>query len=333
MAVLWLLPRLLYFAVVPFILVSAASVIPIGGLIFDLGLLLVGLVVIEGLRGLSERSRIVRVVTRRQREFAAYYEAHPPRAFAYYVFFPLLLPLILARRNLRAEIGLYRGFTRVGLLVLVGHAGLDYATTWAPDLPFKEFFAATIGNLFVQAIALFAFIIPLAATVVTYHLRSDRRAVRLLLGAAALSVAFAFLGQANLQRAEVPVDVTHRVEVRAEVHPEATQAAQDAALRRLWADIEGGDATLEADGLVDDAATARAQEALLGVYPEDEAAAFNAHAWPPDAPTVAILQVRMPRGRAPVWRAQSREGATIVDEDAVPTEIYDIKATRSRTHE
>ncbi|MEZ4452444.1 MAG: hypothetical protein R3B09_23475 [Nannocystaceae bacterium] len=332
MDVLRLVPRLIYFAVVPFCLIAAAMVLPLSGLIIDLALLLLGLVLIEALRGLSERYRLVRAITRRQRAFAEFYQANPPHSFAYYVFFPLLLPIVLARRSARAELSLYRGFTRVGLLVLVGHACLDYATAWAPDLPFDEFLGATLGTLFLQWIALLGFIIPLAATVVHYHLQAKRRTVRLLLGVAALSVGVAFLGMMNLRRAEVPVETVKRVEIRTEVHPDQAAAAQDAALVRLWADLESGAATLEEDGLVDDAATARAQGALIGFYRADEAAAFTAHAWPVDAPTVAILQVRQPRDRPPVWRARGRDGRTITDKAEVPAEIYDARATTPRHH-
>lgn len=332
MGVLRLLPRLLYFAVVPFVLIISSTVIPLGGLIFDLALLLTGLILIEGLRDLSQRYRLVRAISRRHRAFADYYEAHPPRSFAYYVLFPVIFPYVLARRETRAELSLYRGFTRVGLLVLIAHAGLDYYTMWAPELPFREFLGATLGTLILQSIALLGFIIPLAATVVTHQLRGERRTVRLLLGTTMLSVALALVAILNLRRAEVQVEVVRRVELRSQIHAERAAAAHDAALARLWADLLAGAASLDDDGLVDDATTGRAQAELFGFYKPDEAAAFTAHAWPVAAPTVAIVQVRLPRGRAPVWRARTRDGRTIVDKAEVPPEIYDRPATTPRHH-
>ena len=101
MGALRLLPRLIYFAVVPFILVASATVLPLTGVIVNIVLLLVGLLVIGALRRLSERHRIVRAILRRQVAFASYYEANPPRNFAYYVFFPLLFPIFLFSRRTR----------------------------------------------------------------------------------------------------------------------------------------------------------------------------------------------------------------------------------------
>ena len=48
------------------------------------------------------------------------------------------------------------------------------------------------------------------------------------------------------------------------------------------------------------------QAELVGFYRDDEAAAFTAHAWPVDAPTVALIQMLALGGRPPVRRTSTR---------------------------
>lgn len=328
MGALRLLPRLIYFAVVPFILVVSATVLPLTGVIVNIVLLLVGFVVIGALRRLSDRHWIVRAILRRQVAFASYYEAHPPRNFAYYVFFPLLAPILLFSRRARQELALYRGFTRIGVVLITGHLVLDYQATWAPEIAAKEFVAASIGTFIVQMIALFAFVLPLATSVITLHLRQERRALRILLGAAALSVAFAGIGQLNMRTAAVPAETRKRVELRSEAAPARAVEAQERALARLWQEIDAG-APIDHDGLVGGEAVERVQAELVGFYRDDEAAAFTAHAWPVDAPTVALVQMLALGGRPPVWRASDRQGQAIDDAAAVPAAIYNQKVKHS----
>lgn len=328
MGFLRLLPRLVYFAVAPFVLVAAAVVLPMAGLLLNVVLMLAGLAVIEALRGASQRSRVARALLRRHLAFEAFYREHPPRSFAYYVFFPLLFPYWLVNRTARQEVGLYRGVTRVGLVVLAAQAVLGYVRVWAPEISVGKFVASSLGIFVIEFGLLLALVIPLSATIVSCTLRGDRRTVRILLAVAGLSVAVGLLGVTQLRAGMVPADVPMRVEARAHAVPERAAAVLDAALRAVWSDLRRGAARVESDGWIGGATLDRAHAELAGFYRDDEASAFSVYAWPAAAPTHAIVQIHLRPDMPPIWRASDGDGLIVADASAVPPEIFNARPSR-----
>ena len=84
--------RLAFFAVAPRVIVVAAALFPVTGALVTIGLALVVFLGGEALRALCTRWPMLARLLRGQLAFEAYYRDHPPRAFLYYVFYPLFFP-------------------------------------------------------------------------------------------------------------------------------------------------------------------------------------------------------------------------------------------------
>ena len=132
--------RLAFFVGAPIAIVKAAALFPVGGAIVQIVIALVIFFVGEAARGLSEKYTLARRLLRKQLEFEAYYREHPPRPFLYYVFYPLLFPYWLWNREARRELMLFRGFTILSAIVLVGTLTYQFFRLFPPELGAKEFF-------------------------------------------------------------------------------------------------------------------------------------------------------------------------------------------------
>lgn len=317
--------RLLYFLVAPFMVVAIAAVIPMTGVLINFVLLLASFIGIEALRRSAQRYRIVERVARRQLRFEAFYREHPPRMFPYYAFYPLLFPYWLANRIARQEFGLYRGFTVLGVILLVVFGAVDYQLNWTPELPVREFLKAWFATFILQIVVMIAFLIPLSVTIVSYQLAGRVRNVRIMLGTAALSIAFAFLGMLKNGDSIVPAPVVARVRLRSEAAPERAVAAQTAALTSVWQDIRDKRFELDHDGWLTVPALGRARAELTAFYRPAEANAFQVRVWPVDQPTHVLLQCHQPSDRPPVWLAMHADGSTSHDPATIPAGYLDAR--------
>ena len=82
----------------------------------------------------SSRSRVLAWLLSEALAFEAHYRERMPRAFIYYVFYPLLFPYWLFVREARREFLMYRSYTLFGLLLLLASLVWQYFSAWAPDL-------------------------------------------------------------------------------------------------------------------------------------------------------------------------------------------------------
>lgn len=313
--------RLIYFFMVPFLMIAIGTVIPMEGVLIDVALLVGVFLGLGGLRRHAERNPIVARLIGRQLAFEAYYRERPPRWFAYYAAYPLLLPYVLANREARREFALYRRMSMIGVALLVVFGAIDYVTVWRPEIAFDEFFGAFVATLLFQSLALLMLLVPLAVTIVGYRLEGRTRAIRWLLGAAAVSAAVTTLALKGNTTVNVPAETVGRVRLRGEAVPARAEAAQTAALAGVWAELRAGTAEVDEHGLVLGATLGRARAALAEFYRDDEARAFSLHVWPPGgaaAPEGVLLQCRQPSGRAPVWLARTADGERVRDEGRVP---------------
>ena len=321
--------RLAYFMIAPFMLTVAASVMPMTGVLLNIVLVLVSFVVIETLRASAERRPLLQKLLKKQFAFEAYYRENPPRTFLYYVVYPLLAPYWLSNRVARRELTLYRGLSGLSLVLLVGLGALDYATHWAPEIAFGTFMVTMIAMFIIQLIMIMTFVIPLSVTLVSYQMAGRKRAIWALLGAALLSILFAFLGMSRMRGHVVPVEVQMRAAARTTAAPERAVAAQDAALHGVWAELRAGTAELDADGWITGDTLVRAREKLAAVYRPEEAEAFTFHVWPVQAPTHAMLQLHRSR-KEPVWRALDSGGHALADASAIPADLWNARPTHMR---
>jgi hypothetical protein len=179
--------RLAFFALAPQMLSVLAIIFPIWGIVINI---LVALVVFF----IAKRIRAIRVLSRvlgRALRFEAYYREHAPRPFLYYVFFPLLFPYWLIVGKARREVSVYRPFSGVPLVALVGTNAYQYFARYRPEIPFKWFAIATGVKVVVELAAIMLFLMPVATSVVTFERQSKPWHLRALLVVAIASTAFA----------------------------------------------------------------------------------------------------------------------------------------------
>lgn len=322
--------RLLYFIIAPFMLVAAAAVLPMTGVLINIVLVVIGFLGIETLRPLAARSSVARFFLRKQFAFEAYYREHPPRPFIVYVLAPLLLPYWLLSRSGRRELGLYRGLSLFSLFALIVLGGLDYAQNWAPEIGFGKFAAGTFAILLLQLVMLLGFVIPLAVTIVTYRTAGRTRALKALLGTAVAVVVICLLSMNNMRNQMVPAEVRMRATARTEARPDAALAAQDAALAALRAELRAGTLTRDDEGWVEGDSRERARAELAEFYRLDEAAAFTFHVWPLPEPSRVLLQLKRRDADGPIWRALDETGAPLQDPAQIPRDLWNVSPSQTR---
>lgn len=321
--------RLLYFLIAPFTVLSAGRVIPMTGVLVNICLLVGGFIAVELLRDASGRHPLVARLLARQLRYAEYYRAHPPRPFLYYMFYLPLFPFWMINRRAREEFGLYRGYTLLGIVLLVVFGAVDYFLLWWPEIGVGKFLSSMVATLVLQVALLIMLLIPLAVTIVGFQLANRRRAVWVMLGAAGFSVLLTLLGKSVEVGEMIPVEVAARVRLRTEAAPERAQAAQDAALRGIWDELRADTANLDGDGWIGGDTLGRAQATLLQFYRADEAVAFEAQAWPADRPAFVLLQCYQ-HDHPPNWRVMGADGQIMTDEKQVPSALYNVSPVRRR---
>jgi hypothetical protein len=295
------------------------------GVLVNIALTLIVFAFAEAVRARAERSRLLQKAMGRQLAFEAYYRENPPRPFLFYVFYPLLLPYVLARPGTRRELALYRGFTGGGAVILVALAALDFYRHWLPDLGLGEFLTVWVALFFIQTLAIFVFLLPVSTTVVKLHSERRLRALWVLLGVAALSVSLAVVTIVRRPGHVVSWVTSRRVMLRTAAVPDQARAAQLAALRAVRDNYAELVASTDAEGWVEGDAGERAEAELGAFYKPDEAYAFSLHALPPAAPETIILQCWIVGGGEPVWRAVRRDGTEITDRKDIPRGVLGQK--------
>jgi hypothetical protein len=302
--------RLAFFAIVPFLATWVSALFPMTAVLVNVALTLAIFAAAEAIRERAERSPLLARAVRRHLDFEAYYREHPPRAFLFYVFYPILLPYVIFRSELRRELWLYRGFTGGGLGILVAAAAIDFWRSWLPNLGFKDFIITWVLLFAIQTLCIFLFLLPIATTVVKLHAERRFKAIWILFAAAALSVTVAVVAIEQRRGHLVSWATTQRVRLRTKAAPSAARNAQLQALRVVWANAPELKESIDKDGWVEGDALDRAEEQLAAFYKPDEAYAFSLHALPAGAPEVLLLQCDLGKG-PPVWRALKRSGAEI----------------------
>jgi hypothetical protein len=322
--------RLAFFALVPFLATFVSASFPMTGVLVNIGLALAVFAFAEAVRPRAARSRVLGLLLRGHLAFERYYREHAPRPFLHYVFSPLLLPYWLTQRSGRRELWLYSGLTGGGIVVLVVTSALDFERSWLPQLGFARFLPVWLLLFAVHTLCILVFLLPIATTVVKFHLERRFTALWLLLGVAAVSVSIAAVPLAQKRAHIVSWVTTERVQLRTSAAPAAARAAQAAAIRAVWARPDELLASTDARGWVEDDALDRAEAVLETFYKSDEAYAFSLHAMPPEAPEILLLQCHLGRGRQSLWRAIRKSGEEVLSASELPPGVLGLlrRATR-----
>lgn len=317
--------RLAFFAIVPFLATFVSARFPMIPVLVNIALTLLVFAASESVRERAARSPIVARLVKRRLMFEDHYRAHAPRPFLFYVLYPLLLPIVLARAETRRELWLYRGFTGAGVVVLLIAAALDFKLQFLPELGFSAF-ARSFALLFaIQSLAIFVFLMPASTTIVKLHLERRFVEIWILIAVASTSVAIAATRLAVRRRHVVSWVATQRVAMRTEAAREAARAVQIKALRAAWDNLAEVRTSTDDAGWVEGAALARAEQHLALFYKADEAHAFSMHAVPASSPEVLVLQCHLGRDRPPIWRALRRNGKEVLSPADLPKGVLGLE--------
>jgi hypothetical protein len=322
--------RLIFFAAVPFIATQVNALFPMTGVLVNLVLTLGVFVAAETVRDHASRWPLLARFVKRRLDFDAYYRQHPPRPFLYYVFYPLLFPYWLFKREARHELLLYRGMTAGGFVILLVIGGVDFYRHWLPELDFQRFIAIWVLLFAIQTACMFIFLLPIATTVVKLHLERRFRSLYVLLGVALLSISLGVIGLVNRRGHIVSWATTQRVRLRTAAEPKQAAAVQRAALKAVWANLPELAGSTDKDGWVEGDALDRAECELEDLYKADEAYAFTLHALPPGAPDLLVIQCHLGPGKPPLWRAIRKSGVEVTSEKELPPGLLGLKPRLTR---
>jgi hypothetical protein len=310
--------RLAFFSAAPFAIVSLAALFPVTGALVQVGLALGVFLAGEATRKLTARSKLAAFVLASQLEFEAYYRAHPPRPFLYYVFYPALFPYWLVAREARREFLLFKGYTIVSFLLLLASLGLQYLRSFPPDLSVRDFIPIAVGSFVAEAVVVLMLLMPIVTSVVHFHTQRAPVPLAVLLVAGIVSISFAI---ARLERRRDPIvsyATRARVRLRTAARPDAANEAQTIALRAAWRALPQDKNDVDGDGKIEGKVLDQAHEALSGFYKSDEATAFDV--WYAKSGTSALMVVYFEarRGHRPIWLAMNRSGLVIDEPSQLP---------------
>jgi hypothetical protein len=302
--------RVAFFAAVPRALVIAAALYPVTGAIVQVGLALGVFILGEAARDLAARSKLARLFLGTQLRFEAYYRAHPPRPFLYYVFYPLLFPYWLTNKAAREEFFLFKGYTLASFAFLLASLGVQYVRWFPPELTFREFLPIAAKTLVAETVVVLLFLMPIVTSVVHYHSTGAPRRLALILAAGVLSSGLAV---ARLEKARDPIvslATRERVRLRTTADKKKAYDALARALGVAWKELPKAKDDIDSDGKVEGSPLDDARVTLERFYRVDETFAFDL--WREEKGKARTLVVYFEaRGKnPPIWLAMDTPGAT-----------------------
>lgn len=310
--------RLAFFAAGPFLLVFVAAFFPVTGALVQVAIGLAAFFAGEALRRWSSRSKIVRLALSSQLQFEAYYRAHPPRTFLYYVFYPLLAPYWLFKAEARREFLLFKGYTLASFALLIGSLAVQYLRFFPPELSVRAFLPIAAGTLGVETVVVLMFLMPIVTSVVHFHtIRAPWRLAALLL-VGIVSVTVAVVRLEGRRDPVVSYATRMRVRLRTAAKPKAAESAQAAALRAAWKALPREKQDVDHDGKVEGSVLDAAHASLAAFYKLDEANAFDLWSTRSGKSAIVILYFEARGKNDPIWLAESGTGAVTHDVKQLP---------------
>lgn len=310
--------RIAFFAVAPFFVFVLAGIFPVGATLVNLGLCLAVVVFTDVARSAHRRVPLLGVVLGGPLEFERYYRNHPPKPFAYYIFYPFLFPYWLAVDSARREFLLYKtiNIVSIGMLVVTGVYG--YFANFKPELGLKECLLVLFVTGVLEIVTVMLVLMPLATSLVKYRLSGHKRRLVVLSIVGAVSVALAIVALTKRRDPVVSWAARERVLLRTKANKPHARTAQLAATKAAWTALTKHRDDVEKDGKISGEPLESAREALKKFYKEDEAQAFDA--WASHGTTgVLVLYVEAQSKKKPViFVAVDRAGREVRDSKKLP---------------
>ncbi len=268
--------RIAFFAIAPFCVFILATVFPVAATLVNLGLCLAVVGFADLVRSAQRRVPFLASVLTGPLEFERYYRLHPPKPFAYYIFYPFLFPYWLAVDVARREFFLYKTVNLVSFAFLGGTAVYEYFAYFKPQLGLRECLLVLAVSALCEIVTVMLMLMPLATSLVKYRLAGHRGRLATLLVVGAVSVVIAIFAIERRRDPVVSWAARERLILRTKADKPHARAAQVAATKAAWAVIpKHPDDNVDRDGKLVGDAIDHAHEALKKFYKSDEAQAFD----------------------------------------------------------
>lgn len=310
--------RLVFFAAAPFAIVQAAVLFPVWGALVGVALAIVVFLLSERLSEVASSSWIVRLALGRELRIAAFYREHPPKPFLYYALYPLMFPYWLINPVARREVWLFKGYTFVGVVVLVVSFVGTYFYYFPPELGILHFLPIFGVSLAIEALLVLWLLMPLATSVIKLHGEARRRELVFLLLAALLATSVAAARLLNRRDPVVSYGTRERVVMRTAAARRLAREVQVSALRAAWAELSRTPTAADRDGKLVGAPLDKAHQILESLYKSDETLAFDLWASSQTNPKLMILYAEGRSWRRPIWVAIGKDGFEITDPKKLP---------------
>jgi hypothetical protein len=274
--------RFVYVALVPFLLPFINLLMPITGLLIGTGIATaVALIGSDVWLARVERIPFAGKLLAGLARLGAFYREHPPKPLVYYIFYPILLPVIVLFRVPRREFLLYRKLNAVTIVVVVATGAWDYVRHWRPELTFAQFAGATFVMFVFQMVVTFMFVMPIVTTLIAFRLRARTTTLSVLV---VCMVATGAWGAYDAHRSHAMSIMTWtRLEERTKyarvrmimcemAHPDGIERCivRDPELRAMADALKAAHGAKSVDDALD-----LAHDKLASFYKPDEAAAFR----------------------------------------------------------
>jgi len=309
--------RLAFFATAPFVVVVAAQLFPVTGALLDVAVAIIVFFMAETIRRWTSRSKFMSWLLSEYMAFERYYRERPPRPFIYYLLYPLLFPYWLINREARREFLMFRGYTFGAFLLLVGTLIFQYFARFRPELGWREFLVPMAITFVAETLLILSLLMPLATTVVWYHLSFRRRRLMIVLLTGFLSTCVAIAYVMQHRDPIVSFITRERVRLRTAKIPKKAHRTMLDAARVAWRETIKVK-QLEGDGKVDGPPLEKAREVLERFYKRDEAFAFDLWAAPRKNPRILVLYFEGARRKEMIWVAIGPDGREIRSPNALP---------------
>ena len=271
--------RLAFFSTAPIVIFVVALLFPIGGALANVAFMLTVFFTAAAIRGAAEKRPWLKRVFRKPLAFEDYYRHRAPRPFLYYVFYPLLFPYWLTNKDARREFVVFRGYTTFGLIVLVVSGTYQYFFKWRPELGFGDFFVVLVVITVIEIIITLSMLMPLATTVVHYHLGHKHKRMAVLIAATVIMTVVMIVGYAKKRHEIVPIPTSIRMVLRTKAAPERSLAARTKALRLAFRALHYHEGEIDKDSRIESEILGgpidEAREALADFYKSDETYCFH----------------------------------------------------------
>lgn len=315
--------RVVFFAVAPFVVFVLAGIFPVTATLVNLGLCLAVVVFTDVARAAHKRMPFLGVVLGGPLEFERYYRNHPPKPFAYYIFFPFLFPYWLAVDSARREFLLYKTVNLVTVGILIGSAAYGYFAYFRPELGLKECLLVLFVTGLFEIVTVMVILMPLATSLVKYRLANNRRRLVILAIVGMSSVAVAIVAVAARRDPIVSWSARERVLLRTQKNKPHAKSAQIAATKAAWSTLMKHRDDVEKDGKISGEPLDTARTALKKFYKDDEAQAFDAWASHGTAGVLVLYVESRSKKKPVIFVAVDRAGREIKDARKLPKGALD----------